>query len=310
MASASPPFSRMLVPYDGSDPARAALKLAIEIAQLDVPLVLVTIVDETALIADSASTMVAFDPTPLMDELDANGRSMLDEAMAECRAAGVAPTAHIVHDKPVSGILAGGDKYGCDLIVMGTHARSTIARAILGSTTEGVLRLSRVPVLTVRTVNHIDPAPFSVVLVAVDDSEPSDAAAHVVARLARATGAAVTACFAVDTTRLYEDAVNLGFDPDPVAHDMLEGAETVARSTLVHAGLPADTPVAVVEGEPVGAILMVVKERDATLLVCGTHGRRGVRRFVLGSVAEHLVRTSEIPVLVVPGRRPQDVRHP
>jgi nucleotide-binding universal stress UspA family protein len=299
MAPAPPPFSRMLLPYDGSEPARAALQLAIAIAHLDVRLIITTVVDETALIADSANTMVAYDPSPLMEELDAQAHSQLDEAAAQCRAAGVSPAVHVVHDRPVNGILSSADRHGCDLIVMGTHARTGVARTFLGSTTESVLRLSPVPILTVRTVDSIAPSPFASAIVAIDDSEPADAAAVVAARLARA-GTSLTACYAVDTTQLYEDAVSLGFDPEPVARDMRAGAEAVMRSTLERVGILAQTKLTVVEGEAVGAILLTAKERHATLIICGTHGRRGVRRFLLGSVAEHLVRTSEVPVLVVP----------
>ena len=299
MAS-TPPFSHILVPYDGSDPARAALKAAIAVAKDGVRIALVSIIDETALIADATETMVAYDPTPIMEQLDAEGRSLLDEAAAQCRAAGIVPTQDLVHDKPVAGILSNGEKHGCDLIVMGTHARSGVARTFLGSTTEGVLRLSRVPVLTVRTVDHVAPAPLASVIVGVDDSAPSDAAVAVAARLARAAGAKITAVYAVDTLHLYENAANFGFDPEPLAVDMRAGGQTIVQAALAHASLPADTSVAVVEGEPVVTIVATAKERGATLIVVGTHGRRGVRRFVLGSVAEHVVRTSEIPVLVVP----------
>jgi nucleotide-binding universal stress UspA family protein len=300
MTSAMPPFSRMLVPYDGSEPARAALAAAIALATHGVGLVIASVVDETPLIADASGTMAAYDPTPIMDELDAQGRALLDEAVKQCYEGGVDAAKHLVHDKPVPGILAAGDTYGCDLIVMGTHARSGVARTFLGSTTEGVLRLSRIPVLTVRTVDHVAAAPFAQLIVAVDDSEPSDAAAAVAARLARGAGASVTAVYAVDTLHLYENAANYGFDPDPLAHDMREAGRTILQTALAHAGLPAQTPVAVVDGEPAAAIVDAAKDRGATMIVTGTHGRRGVRRFLLGSVAEHLVRTSEIPVLVVP----------
>lgn len=307
MASgASAPFSRVFVPYDGSEPARAALKSALAIARHGVQLVIATVVDETALIVDSASTMVAYDPTPIMDELDAQGRSLLDEATAQCGAAGVSPVVQIVHDRPVSGILSSSEQHGSDLIVMGTHARSGVARTFLGSTTAGVLRLSRVPVLTVRAVDRTEAAPFASVLLALDDSEPADAAADVAARL-RVAGASVTACYVVDTAPLYENASNFGFDPEPLAIEMRDGGAAVIHAALARAGLAADTPVALLEGEPAGAIVAAAKDRRATLIICGTHGRRGLRRFLLGSVAEHLVRTSEVPVLVVPSshRKPQ-----
>jgi len=51
-------------------------------------------------------------------------------------------------------------------------------------------------------------------------------------------------------------------------------------------------------------ILTYVEEHDIDLVVVGTHGRTGFDRYVLGSVTEHLVRTSPIPVLTVPSLSP------
>jgi len=155
MPKTTPPFSHLLVPYDGSEPARAALRLAIGLAQQGAALSIVTIVDETPLMAQSATTVVAFDPTPLMNALDAEGHALLEDAAAQCRAASVTPTLAAVHERPVAGILAAADSGRCDLIIMGTHARTGIARMFLGSTTEGVLRESRIPVLTVRSADHL-----------------------------------------------------------------------------------------------------------------------------------------------------------
>jgi nucleotide-binding universal stress UspA family protein len=294
------PFSRVLVPYDGSEPARAALRAAIAVGLMGAKLHLTTVVDETALIADSASTMTAYDPSPIMEELDARGKDLLEEAMTQCRASGVEATSGLVHDRPVSGILSACESHSCDLVIMGTHGRSGVARLFLGSTTQGVLRLSRVPVFTVRTVDRIGPAPFAAVLLGVDDSEPSDAAARVAARLARSANASVIACYVVDTVHLYENAASYGFDPEPLVGEMHAEGETIVKSALSRAGLPASTPIAIVEGEPASANITTADEPGATLIITGTHRRRGLLRFVLGSVAEALVRTSDVPVLVVP----------
>jgi nucleotide-binding universal stress UspA family protein len=300
MTSIEPPFAHVLVPYDGSEPARVALRAAIALGVLGAKLYLTTVVDETALIADSASTMTAYDPSPIMDELDARGKDLLDEAKTQCRASGVEASSSIVHDRPVSGILASCRSHACDLVIMGTHARSGVARLFLGSTTQGVLRLSRVPVLTVRTADRTGPAPFAAVLLAVDDSEPSDAAARLAGQVARSTNAKVTACYVVDTVHLYENSASYGFDPEPLVAEMHDEGQTIVKSALTHAGLPPDTSTAIVEGEPTSAIIATAEERGATLIMTGTHRRRGLLRFVLGSVAEGLVRTSDVPVLVVP----------
>jgi nucleotide-binding universal stress UspA family protein len=53
-------------------------------------------------------------------------------------------------------------------------------------------------------------------------------------------------------------------------------------------------------GTPAGEVIIkAAKEWPADVIVCGTHGRRGLRRIVMGSDAEHIVRTSSVPVLLV-----------
>lgn len=292
-------FKRVLVPYDASDPARAALTLAIALAKNGASIVIGTVVDEAAVIAE-ASSAIAYDPNPEMEALDAEGNELIDDAAAQCRAAGVEPATVTVHDTPVAGILSIAKEHECDVIVMGTHARGGVARTFLGSTTEGVLRWAHRPVLTIRTVDRIAENPFAAVLVAIDDSEPSDAAAAVAASLARTAGSRLSVCSVIETLHIYENSVDYGFNPDEVIQEMHNEVAQHVRGTLQRVGLPADTPVDIVDGEVGGAIIAKAEDRHATLIVAGTHGRRGIRRFLLGSVAEDLVRTSETPVLVVP----------
>jgi nucleotide-binding universal stress UspA family protein len=301
MANSLPPFPRLLVPYDGSDPAHAALKFAIAIAAGGATITLINIVDETTVMAQSVSTsIVAFDPTPLMEALDAQGTAVLDDAIAACRAANAAAMSELVHEMPVAGILAAIKEHAADLVIMGTHARKGVARAFLGSTTEGILRSSQIPVLTVRTVDRVASAPFATALVAVDDSETADAAVAVAALLARTAGTRIIAAHALDTDGLYENSRAYGFDPAQLARDMRADGTAIVQRSLRRAALSPDTSVAIVEGDPATALIREAYARRATAIVTGSHGRRGLRRLFLGSVAESIVRNSDIPVLVVP----------
>ena len=77
---------------------------------------------------------------------------------------------------------------------------------------------------------------------------------------------------------------------------LLNEADARARS----AGVTATTALVQQMGAPVGAaILRHAEEWPADLIVCGTHGRRGVRRLVLGSDAEYILRHTRIPVLLL-----------
>jgi nucleotide-binding universal stress UspA family protein len=118
-------------------------------------LVVVTVVNEAPLISESAVSVAAYDPTELFEAMDEEGRVLLADAVSRCAVAKVTPITEMVHDTPVPAILAAAKKYACDLIVMGTHGRTGIGRFFLGSTTEGVLRQSDVPVLTIRAAKAL-----------------------------------------------------------------------------------------------------------------------------------------------------------
>lgn len=289
----------VLIPYDASEPSAAALTLGIELARHGSTLVIVNVVDEAGVIAETASTISAYDPTPLLEALDSEGRALLAEAEKQCREAGATVTTEIVHDTTIAGILGCADKHGSNLIVMGTHARSGVARTFLGSTTEGVLRASHLPVLTVRAHDAPAASPFAKALVAVDDSEPSDAAIAVAGELAQKLKTQLALCTVIDLTLLYENAANYGYDPTDLTADIRAEAKTLLENALKKPalqGLAVETQI--VEGKPDDAIASAAHESGAGLIVVGSHGRRGLRRLFLGSVAEHVVRTADVPVLV------------
>jgi nucleotide-binding universal stress UspA family protein len=144
------PFCSVLVPYDGSEPSRSALAHAISLMQPETQLFVLTAVDEMPIISESATSMVAYDPTEMFEALDNEGKAELADAVKRCAEAHVAPKTELVHDTPLAAILAASTAHACDLIVMGTHGRTGLARLFLGSTTAGVLRESTVPVLVVR----------------------------------------------------------------------------------------------------------------------------------------------------------------
>lgn len=151
-------------------------------------------------------------------------------------------------------------------------------------------------------MNDVSGAAFQRVLVAVDGSAPSRAALLLAVRVARATGARLIFCHAVETDRIYAEYGASGLDPGPViderrrdGRDLLDAACEEARS----AGVDAD--LALVEGHALEVILAAAKARGADLLVMGTHGRRGLQRWTLGSVAERVVRQATCPVLTIHG---------
>ena len=291
-------FERVLVPVDGSEPAAAALRFGLALTGQGTALVLVHVSDRTH------GLRVPLDSREIADALESRARAVLDEAVQLCRSESVEPVVEFLYDRPVAGILGAARRHACDLVILGTHARQIIPQAFLGSTTVGVLRLSEIPVLTVRAITPSRPQPFGSALVAVDDSEPSDAAVLYAAHLKESIGTQLVICSAVDVNAVFQSSAESGFDPTEVIASMNAGARSAIDHALAGASLvlPPDA-LELVEGEAVQAILATAERRNVDLIVVGSHGRRGLRHFVLGSVAEHVVRRSTLPVLVV--RRPR-----
>lgn len=142
------------------------------------------------------------------------------------------------------------------------------------------------------------------ILVPIDFSESSRAALREASRFAKGTDA--------ELLLLYVDefpARPVGELPYLPKHVVTEHAEAVKReldafvAQAAQLGWRAQTLVA--SGEVHNAILDAAADMRADLIVMGTHGRSGASRLVLGSVAERIVRTSPVPVLVVRHRAPE-----
>ena len=294
-------FSRILVADDGSEPADRALAFAIALGHAGSAIDIVNVADEISAMAESTTMTGIMDPTPVIDAIDEAGRAVLAGAAERCRAAGIAATTTMVRDRPVPGITAAAVAVHADLIVLGTHARSGLPRAFLGSTTEGVLRTSTIPVLAVTaSMTPAQGAPFRKVLVAVDDSDPADAAVQLAARLSQTPEGSCVLCSAVDAQDLYEKAGAYGFDPTPIVEDLRTHARDVLERARDQGGFaPGTASTALVEDEPGRGIIVEAERVHADAIAIGSHGRRGLRRLFLGSVAEYVVRHSPIPVFVL-----------
>jgi nucleotide-binding universal stress UspA family protein len=296
-------FERILVPLDGSEPGRAAFELALRLGhERPRSVVCVHAVDTRNAVVPPSGVGFAFDPTPLIQALEDEGKELLASAQARADAAGVRLTTELVFDDPVAATVRSATEHAADLIVMGTHGRTGAARVFLGSTTEGVLRACSTPVLTVRTAMHAAESawPFESALVAVDESDPSDAGVALALEMGESEGVRLAFCNVVASGDVLDKAATYGYDPASILSELRRtGAELVAAPLAKAQGLGVHADTIVVEGEPVEKLLATAAETHAGLIVIGSHGRRGLRRLFVGSVAEKLVRDSSLPVLVV-----------
>ncbi len=296
-------FERVLLPYDASEAASVALGYAVNLAERGAQLTMINVVDRMQAYTQSGMAMeYGGDPTTLVGTLDDEGGLELAAAALRCAEAGVHSTTRLIHDRVVPGIVSAAQDTDAQLIIMGTHAREGLARAWLGSTTEGVLRSCNVPVLVVRgkTRTMGSAQPFHRAIVAYDGSVRAEATLMVALQLAQTTATRLVLCYVVESRALRETAMIYGNDlARAIAELHRAGREllddALARIEASHEH--ADTMI--FEGEPVSAILEAARSCGADLILTGSHGRSGLSRFLLGSVAEAIARQSELPVLIV-----------
>lgn len=146
------------------------------------------------------------------------------------------------------------------------------------------------------------------ILMAVDGSPVSGRALGEAIQLAESQGAEVLLIHVVDEWPLAAGdiaAVNLDVGAQRFREDgraLLREAEGRVR----HAGVAVTSVLLEELGVPVGeCIVNRAREWPADLIVCGTHGRRGVRRVLLGSTAEYVMRHTPVPVLLVRASDPR-----
>jgi nucleotide-binding universal stress UspA family protein len=145
-------YKRILVPVDGSPTSAKGLKEAIKLtkaARGRAKLLLLYVVEEYVAFA---TPEVGVDYGPILDALKSGGRKKLARIERAARAAGVHPECALIEDfggRVADAVVAQAKRWRADLIVMGTHGRRGVKRALLGSDAELVVRYSPVPVLLV-----------------------------------------------------------------------------------------------------------------------------------------------------------------
>jgi len=185
-----------------------------------------------------------------------------------------------------------------DLVVTGTRGRTGIRRVVLGSVAALVVRHAPCPVLTIPS-NH-ELRSFSHVLCPVDFSSSSRAAAELAVELAQTGGAGVTLLHVVEMAFASGELrpADVYRDLDRRAAELLDGwvAELTGKRAV---RVTQRTRI----GSPRSEVLAALDaDRSFDLVVMGSHGRTGIARLALGSVAETTVRHAHCPVLVMHSR--------
>ena len=265
--------SRILILLDGSEFSERSLDLLQGISTQGVP-TLLRVVSEPGAVSAAE------------DYLKAVAASYEGETRALVRHS---------HD-PAAEILEAITEGEHDLVVLMTHGQSGLKRWVWGSVAEDLVRRSPVPLLVgnPRREKGAESA-FRKVLVPLDGSDLADTALRSTRSLGLSPEAEIVLFSSVwaETT---ENALALVEELDAASEQARErlGSQVAALS---EEGVKATS--LVVTGQPADSILSAAERVGADLIAMTTHGRTGVGRWLLGSVAERVLRASTLPVLLV-----------
>jgi nucleotide-binding universal stress UspA family protein len=233
----------------------------------------------------------------------------LDDLTKKVREAGgdIAQT-HARVGSPDKEIVRLAEELGAGLVVLGNRGLGAVRRALMGSVSTGVVRYAHCPVLVVRgeEVGEERGRPFGRILLAVDGSDESRAAAGVAAEVAGVDGAELHLISVVETETLQPYTVYPGPEEiraltEAAMEERKEKAHTFAVKEAEHVkgtGARVDG-VHVASGAPAKEIVEAAEDMDADLIVLGSRGLGGFRRALMGSVSDSVVRHAHCPVLVV-----------
>ena len=251
------------------------------------------------------------------DDGDTNPMDFLPATLADDGAGDVAPrrmevqtvtqergTVPVVYsqtdsDSPAMAIVDRATEHDVDLVVMGTHGRKGMDRLLSGSVAEEVVRQAPCPVFTVLGQNgERTDTPIDRILVPVDLSEQSS----LVLDHATALGSAYSAT--IDLLHVVEEATfptAYGMDPLSPSQPNVQERARQALETLTAKieGFDEALNTHVLAGYAARDIVDFADEYAADLIVMATHGRTGLQRFLIGSVAEKVVRSAPCPVFTV-----------
>jgi nucleotide-binding universal stress UspA family protein len=295
-------LDRILVPLDGSERAESVLgRLSTLLQRRDGEVVLLRVVE-------LPTTLRVHDPR-LLQEGRAEAKRYLAGIEERLEAQGARVHSVVTEGLPADAILAAAREQRADVIAMMTHGRSGIARFVLGSVAEKVVRGSDVPAIVMHAFDEggvptrPGETPFRKILVPLDGSDASRSVLGVVKELAKLYASQVVLLH-VDEGVLYPPGSfggGMGGVPVPPPSVPMTPppAELLApaESDLAQAGIKATILAA--KGDAASQILEAVSTQHADLIAMATHGRSGFTRWVLGSVTEKVLRAAKAPLLVV-----------
>jgi nucleotide-binding universal stress UspA family protein len=285
-------FTKILCPIDFSPGAGSAQRVAVRLAaESNAELVLV----HAWHIPPTAFSLDAPFPAQVVQQIADDSQRALDAAVRGAVAAGVHHvTGKLLNGVPWTQIIDQLEQQAFDLCVVGTHGRTGLRRILLGSVAEKVVRHAPCSVLVVRPDSEAKP--FTHVLIPTDFSADARHAIELAPKLVAPQGA-LTLLHVIEVPATYTSDLPTA----EIARELDQRAKTAVADAAARLSTIATTPVAtrIRVGAPGAQTLAVIEDDPAIdLVVMGSHGRTGIKRALMGSVAEKVVRHARCPVLV------------
>lgn len=290
-------YHKVLIPLDGSTLAEHVLD---HVSWLATPgateLYLVSVIESWRYATAGPEFALTDLITPVIDGMEA----YLKAQQAKLVQAGYQVTTQVVEGDAADVLLTMAQNEDVDLIAMSSHGRSGFVRWALGSVAERVLHGTQIPVFLVRESTTPRQGKLQTILLPLDGSPVAEQAVAEAQALALANNAHVLLTQVIQ--KLDDRSQALLFTSEASAKATFAGWRTAAETylatiakRLTAAGVANDTRVVV--DDPDRAICAMSQHAD--LIVMGTHGRTGLRRWVYGSVANKVLRGASCPLLLV-----------
>ena len=286
-------YHRILVPLDGSELAELALVPAALLARrFNAQLWLIFVLVPVPLESGSSVRLAR----AAVDQ----AQEYLQDVQRRFEADGLAVRAIVRWGDPAGEILAAAQEGHADLIAMATHGRGGLGRWMIGSVADRVVRTATIPVLVVpaRAAAAARRPGFRRLLVPLDGSALAEEAlphALLIARMFNATVELLSVVPRSDLTAYPES-----WFPDLEYEALKEQRQRYLHDLVARLQQEGLQVVAALEaGDVPETIVRIAQSRAADLIVMATHGRGGITRWMLGSVAAKLLAAAPVPLLLV-----------
>lgn len=293
-------YRHILVPIDGSPLSERALRYAVPLAERHGARL--TLLHVAAPLLEAIAGGGARVRDPALDAVwRADDRKAVTRIAKRARKLTAVPVDVVyLEGRPAPAIAEFAAVHDVSLVVLCTHGRGGFERLWLGSVADALLRQLTLPILLVRGARGAElPEPgeelFPHILVPLDGSPRAERA------LGKAIGLVGTATVSLTLLSVVHPTAAMGAKDSPSQAERELSASYLEPLAARHRTDGRHIAVATTVTANVGrAIVDHAKRHDASLIALATQGLGGVQRFIVGSVADKLLRTSPVPVLVVP----------